>query len=137
MNRNRNKGFRAHRILFSRVADAVSIYCLLIVAPIVCTIVGLFFFHLAAFACTTLQAETSLGTIRYGYWKVESGSDCIAFGSDSFFTSAVQVSRAFGVIGSLITGVVFVLIMTACCFRFPRSSICERTGQSRSGARDG
>lgn len=99
--------------------------------PASCTILGLIFFHVAAFGCKTFKAEygsvfgASVST-KIGYWKVESPYDngCLSYGGDNSDLEGVwRFGRFIGVFGALIIWVVFALVMMASCFRYPRPEL--------------
>lgn len=86
---------------------------------------GLIFFHYAAFGCKTFEGSRSdwsrsTVTVKFGYWGVENPrtDSCESYVSNDF-DGTWKFGRFVGVFGALLSWLVFALVMTASCFRYP------------------
>jgi hypothetical protein len=81
-------------------------------------ILGLIFFHVAVFGCKTFEANYKLG-----YWGVQNpydGNDCLEYG---VIDGVLKFGRFVGVFGALLSWLIFAVVMSASCFRYPRPKL--------------
>lgn len=106
------------------------------IVPALSTVIGLIFFHIAAFGCNTFKAASTsngyfrvyLYTVNYGYWSLSNAGGCTKLPYSSFSLSgAIGFGRFIGVLGALLSWVVFAFIVGASFLRYPRSGAVFRT----------
>ena len=97
--------------------------------------IGLIFFHLAAFGCRTFKLTYSSDddvfdseAFHFGFWTYYEAGACISFPSEviSEFTGYFKFGRAAGVVGSLLIWAIVVVVIMASFFRFPQPKIVFR-----------
>jgi hypothetical protein len=97
------------------------------IAPALCTLVGLIFFHVAAFGCGTFKAESvGRGDADYylGYFKQGLEGHCASHGGDNAdLPGVVRFGRFIGVFGALMIWFVFAVVAAASFFRYPRPKL--------------
>lgn len=90
---------------------------------------GLIFFHVAAFGCRTFEhdAGSFSGGLHFGYFGANNpygGNGCVQYsGDNSELDGVIRFGRFIGVFGSLLTWAVFAVVMTGSCFRYPRPEL--------------
>jgi hypothetical protein len=106
-------------------------------------VLGLIFFHVAAFGCSTFKTDVStysyygmdagaaFRSSKQGYWKFESPMDngkCLKYNDfDGYdFTGAWKFGRAVGVIGSLLIWALFFVVAGASFYKYPHPKLLFR-----------
>jgi len=104
------------------------------VAPIICSFVGLIFFHVPAFSCVTFHYD-SPHPVGVGYWGFEEpvtyypytySTDeytCKSYAKEADLDSLVKFGRAIAIIGTFIGWVIVITLLFASCIRFPGRKI--------------
>jgi multisubunit Na+/H+ antiporter MnhF subunit len=98
-------------------------------------VIGLIFFHFAAFGCNTFKSNyySYYGffydsiEVNLGYWKYSNGGSCVDYlvdGSD--FEGVWRFGRFVGVFGSLLIWVMLAFVLAASVVRFPRPTLVFR-----------
>ena len=87
---------------------------------------GLIFFHVAAFGCKTFEVDKTelfgVSKVKLGYWGVKHPYDdnsCLGYDNNEEFDGVWKFGRFVGVFGALLVWLVFFLVMTASCFHYP------------------
>jgi hypothetical protein len=101
--------------------------------PAACTVIGMIFFHIAAFGCKTFKSELSVNSLysysydyKAGYWSVDNGSSCVKFGNFDV-SGAFKFGRFIGVVGALMIWAIFFAIVVASFFQYPKPKLVFRT----------
>ena len=88
--------------------------------PASLTVLGLIFFHVAAFGCKTFKSESFYGyEYKFGYFSGDSGSGCIGFGNDGL-EGVLRFGRFIGIVGALLIWAIFGAIVLASFFEYPK-----------------
>ena len=97
-----------------------------------CTLVGFFFFHIAAFGCKTFETvnvqqyyyTNSDTSTRLGYWSVYNDDfrGCLRYSNDQL-GSIWRFGRFIGIFGSLLAWTVLASILLTSCFKYPKPKI--------------
>jgi hypothetical protein len=107
------------------------------IAPALCTLIGLIFFHVAAFGCGTFKvASNGRGDADYylGYFKQGMEGHCASHGGDNAdLPGVVRFGRFIGVFGALLIWFVFAVVAAASFFRYPRPKLVFITVGSSMG----
>ena len=101
--------------------------------PAACTVIGMIFFHIAAFGCKTFKSEVlSAGSFYYysydykaGYWSADSGSSCVKFGNSNI-SGVFKFGRFIGVVGALMIWAIFFAVVVASFFKYPKPKLVFR-----------
>ena len=106
--------------------------------PAACTVIGMIFFHIAAFGCKTFKDEVTSWSYYYyyyysydykvGYWSVESDGSCVRFDSSDLrdLSRAFKFGRFIGVVGALMIWAIFFAITIASFFKYPKPKLVFR-----------
>jgi H+/Cl- antiporter ClcA len=93
------------------------------IAPAACTVLGLIFFHVAAFGCATFKNEHN-HDITVGYFKAGYDGTCGSYqGDNSDLPGVIRFGRFIGVVGSLLIWAVFAVVAAASFFQYPRPEL--------------
>ena len=101
--------------------------------PAACTVIGMIFFHIAAFGCKTFKAELSTAgsffdysyDYKAGYWSADVNGTCIKF-DNSDLGGAFKFGRFIGIVGALMIWAIFIAIIIASFFRYPKPKLIFR-----------
>ena len=106
--------------------------------PATCSVVGMIFFHIAAFGCRTFK-ETYTSDIDYyyykyyytaeyhvGFWGYDNGGSCKAFASGVELEGAFKFGRFVGIVGALFIWAIIVVVILASFFQFPNPKLVFR-----------
>jgi hypothetical protein len=93
----------------------------LFAVPATCTILGMLFFHIAAFGCKTFKSEAFGFDYKLGYFSADSGGGCVQYVNTGGLPGAFKFGRFIGVVGALLIWVVVAAVMAASCFKYPNS----------------
>jgi hypothetical protein len=87
-------------------------------------VLGLIFFHVAAFGCATFVHEDS-DDFKAGYFKGSVGfdGDCQSYSTPSDLEGPIRFGRFIGVVGAFVVWVVFAVVAIASFFQFPRPEL--------------
>jgi hypothetical protein len=96
-------------------------------------VIGMIFYHIAAFGCKTFKAELTSSSFYYysydykaGYWSADNGSSCVKFGN-SDISGVFKFGRFIGVFGALMIWAIFIAVAIASFFKYPKPKIVFRT----------
>jgi len=97
-----------------------------IVAPIICTGVGLALFQATAFSCNTFDSPNE--NVGYGFWGWYNDyyEECDDYGDVWDVDAPTKFGRAIGILGALLGWVTFITLLVASCVRFPGPKIFFR-----------
>jgi hypothetical protein len=94
--------------------------------PASLTVVGLIFYHIAAFGCKTFKTDlfSVFGASDYkiGYFSADSGSGCVHFNNDGL-DGAFRFGRFIGIVGSFMIWAIFAAIVAAGFFEYPNPKL--------------
>jgi hypothetical protein len=95
--------------------------------PASCTVLGMIFYHVAAFGCKTFKIDTVSGfgfigyTSKFGYWSVDFGRGCVKSGGN--VGGAFKFGRFVGVFGSLLIWAIVAAVVIASFYKYPKTKI--------------
>jgi len=100
-----------------------------IAAPVVCSVLGMFFFICAAYRCQTFEVDTTqvhtgqnmgFSASRIGFWSFEDHSkDCRSYPDGFDPDGPMKFGRAIGILGSILGLTLVVMLLVASCLRYP------------------
>ena len=107
--------------------------------PAACTVIGMLFFHIAAFGCTTFKVELSTASYSYwfnyysystfdakvGYWSADFGGSCIKY-ITSDVGGALKFGRFIGVVGALMIWAIVAAVAVASFLKYPKPKLVFR-----------
>ena len=92
--------------------------------------IGMIFFHIAAFGCKTFKSEVSSSrsfSFDYtsGYWSADTGGSCVKYAS-SDVGGAFKFGRFIGVVGALMIWAIVATVAVASFFKYPKPKLVFR-----------
>jgi hypothetical protein len=94
--------------------------------PAACTLIGMIFFHIAAFGCKTFKASSLFYDYKVGYWSADFGASCVKFGNAGI-SGVIKFGRFIGVVGALMIWAIFFAVAIASFFKYPKPKLVFRT----------
>ena len=102
--------------------------------PAACTVIGLIFFHIAAFGCKTFKATITTANVYYyysydykgGYWSFDSTSGCVEFGNSVVISGVYKFARFIGIVGALLIWAIFFAVAIASFLKYPKPNLVFR-----------